>query len=273
LPRYLIVFLLLLLTVVESPVRAAELQPRTIAAFDRYVRATEARIQSEVESASSFLFLDALPEKAKRTPFQELREGRLIIERLHTRQNNKDIDVPDAMVHHWVGIVFVPGATAEQAVALMQDYNRHAELFAPAVQQSRVLWRDGADHFSVFIRFRMKKIIEAVVNTENDARFMRPAKGRVYSKIVSTRVAQVDNAGTPDEREKAVGNDDGFMWRLNSYWRFIERDGGTYVQCESISLSRGIPLGLGWVIGPFVSSIPRESLTFMLEKTRAALVR
>jgi hypothetical protein len=261
------------LVVVESPVRAAELQPRTIAAFDRYVRATEARIQREVDSPSSFLFLDALPDKAKRTPFQELREGRLIIERLHTRDRNKDIDVPDAMVHHWVGIVFVPGATADQAVALLQDYNRHAQLFSPAVDQSRILWRDGSDHFSVFLRFRMKKVIEAVVNTENDARFIRPAKDRVYSKIISTRVAQVANPGTPDEREMAVGNDDGFMWRLNSYWRFIERDGGTYVQCESISLSRGIPLGLGWVIGPFVSSIPRESLTFMLEKTRSALVR
>jgi hypothetical protein len=57
------------------------------------------------------------------------------------------------------------------------------------------------------------------------------------------------------------------LWRLNTYWRLLERDGGTYLQCESISLSRGIPTGLGWLVGPFVTSIPRESLAFTLETT------
>lgn len=179
--------------------------------------------------------------------------------------------MPDAILHHWVGVVFVPGVNADRAVALMQDYNRHSELFNPAVQQSKVQWRDG-DHFSVFLRFRMKKIIEGIVNSEHDARFTRKAADRVYSRIVSTRIAQVADAGTADEREKPVGNDDGFLWRMNTYWRYIERDGGTYIQCETISLSRGIPLGLGWIIGPFVTGIPRETLTFTLEKAREALV-
>ena len=68
------------------------------------------------------------------------------------------------------------------------------------------------------------------------------------------------------------GNDGGYLWRLNTYWRFLERDGGTYVQCESITLTRSIPFGLHWLIGPFLTSIPRESLTFVLETTRKALV-
>jgi hypothetical protein len=54
------------------------------------------------------------------------------------------------------------------------------------------------------------------------------------------------------------------MWRLNTYWRVFERDGGTYVQCESISLSRDIPFGLGWIVGPFVTDVPKESLQFTL---------
>ena len=70
-----------------------------------------------------------------------------------------------------------------------------------------------------------------------------------------------------------MGRDGGYLWRLYTYWRMLERDGGTYVQCESITLTRGIPMGLGWLVGPFVTSIPRESLTFTLETTRATLLR
>ena len=77
--------------------------------------------------------------------------------------------------------------------------------------------------------------------------------------------------GTPHERERPVGRDGGYLWRLYTYWRFLERDGGTYVQCEAMSLTRGIPFALGWLIGPFVTSIPRESLAFTLETTRKTL--
>jgi len=109
------------------------------------------------------------------------------------------------------------------------------------------------------------------VNSEHLARFSQPRAGRAHSQIVSTRVQEVQDAGTSSERELPVGNDGGYLWRINSYWRFLERDGGVYVQCESVSLSRDIPFGLGWVVGPFVTSIPRESLTFTLETTRRVL--
>jgi hypothetical protein len=81
----------------------------------------------------------------------------------------------------------------------------------------------------------------------------------------------VESPGTPSEREKPVGNDSGYLWRLNSYWRVLQRDGGTYVQSESISLTRDIPAGFGWLISPFVTSIPRESLEFTLTTTRNVL--
>ena len=88
---------------------------------------------------------------------------------------------------------------------------------------------------------------------------------------MSTRLAEVDDAGLPSEREKPIGHDGGYLWRLNMYWRFLERDGGTYVQCESVLLTRRIPSGLGWIVRPFVTSLPRESLEFTLETTRRAL--
>jgi hypothetical protein len=46
-----------------------------------------------------------------------------------------------------------------------------------------------------------------------------------------------------------------------------------YMQIESVTLTRAIPTGLGWAIGPFVNSVPRESLEFTLRKTSDAIRR
>lgn len=187
-----------------------------------------------------------------------------------TRDGGRELPIPDGLVHHWLGVVFVPGATVDRGLALLQDYDRHHDIYKPAVAGSRLVSRDG-DRFKLFLRFFMKKVITVVVNSDHEAVFTRHEPARAESRIYSTRIAQVENPDTPREREKPVGRDDGYLWRLNSYWRFLERDGGLYLQCESITLTRGIPFGLGWIVGPFVTSIPRETLTFTLETTRKNL--
>jgi hypothetical protein len=259
---------LLAICVASVRVTGAELRNGTVAAFDRYVGATE-----ELVSANGpFLWIDGLPDTERRAKLDTVVKGGLVIERLTTRDNGQAIDVPGGMIHHWMGTVFVPRATVSQAVGLLQDYDAHQVIYKPAVARSRTLTREG-DVFRVHLRFYMKKGITVIVNSEHEARYSRPGPDRAQSRIYSLRIAEVENPDTPGEREKPVGNDGGYLWRLYSYWRFLERDGGTYVQCEAVSLTRGIPVGLGWLIGPFVTSIPRESLTFTLETTRTTLAR
>jgi hypothetical protein len=248
----------------------ADLSPETTAAFDRYAALTEARMERELTRPESFLWLDALDERRRADAIAKVRRGEVVIERLQTRDRSSSIDVPDGMVHHWVGVAFVPGATVDAAVKLLQDYDRHPKVYAPNVAAAKTIESDGA-RFRVFIRFFMKKVISVTMNTEHEAIFTRAAPERAHSRIRSTRIAEVVEAGTPREREEPPGKGHGFMWRLNTYWRFLERDGGTYIQCESLTLSRDIPFGLGWVIGPFVTSVPKDSLTFTLERTRMAL--
>ena len=255
----------ILFVLLTSAVAAADLQPKTVAAFDRYVRATEAQMAVE-----PFLRIDGLGEAEREEKLAEVRRGEVYIERLSTREADKPIDVPGGLIHHWLGAVFVPDATLDQALDLLQDYDRHADIYRPAIARSKLLSRDG-DVFRMDLRFYMKKVITVVVNTENEARFMRLGPGRAQSRIYSLRIAEVADPGTPQEREHPVGRDGGYLWRLYTYWRFLERDGGTYVQCEAISLTRGIPRMLGWLIGPFVTSIPRESLLFTLDTTRKTL--
>jgi hypothetical protein len=249
-----------------SAAAAAELQNRTIQAFDRYVRLTEARLNG----GGSFLWIDGLPDAKRREALDTVRRKQLSIERPETKDNGREIDVPGGMIHHWIGTAFVPGASIDEALKLLQNYDAHQRIYAPTVAASKLQSRDG-DRFKFFLRFVMKKVITVVVNSEHQAMFRRPAPDRAEGWIHSTRIAEVENAGTPDEREKPVGNDGGYLWRLNTYWRLQARDGGLYIHCESVSLSRGIPVGFGWVVGPFVTSIPRESLTFTLEPTRRQL--
>jgi hypothetical protein len=88
----------------------------------------------------------------------------------------------------------------------------------------------------------------------------------------STSIAEVENAGGAKEKTLPPDTGYGFLWRLYSYWRFEERDGGTYVECRAISLSRDVPFGLGWAIEPIIQKLPRESLVNTLEATRQALI-
>jgi hypothetical protein len=251
---------------------AADLHANTAAAFDRYVRLTELRLDGEMRGPAPFLWIDSLPEPRRTEASAELQRGEVLVSRMDTRDAGRPIDIPGGMCHHWVGIVFVPGATLERTAALMQTYDRYQEIYRPAIQRSRLLARDG-DRFTVSLQLFMKKIVTVVLNTEYNVRYVRVSSKRIQVRSSSTRIAEVQRPGTPAEQEAPVGHDDGFLWRFNNYCALEERDGGTYVQCESVSLSRDVPIGLGWLIGPFVTSIPRESLEFTLRTLRAALMK
>jgi hypothetical protein len=244
---------------------AAELRPEAAKAFDTYVAAAEAR------PATPFLWLDTRPAGERHRLLGNLKKGGLVIERLQLRPAGRALDVPEGMIHHWVGTVFIPNATAADAVRLLQDYDRHASIYAPTVARSKLLSHQK-DEFRFSLRFVMTKVLTVVVDGEHQARFAWLGPTRARSWIRSTRLAEVTGAGTSAEREERVGTGGGYLWRLNSYWRFEERDGGVYLECESVSLTRDIPFGLGWVVGPFVTSLPRESLEFTLQTTRKKLM-
>jgi hypothetical protein len=249
-----------------TPGMAAELSAKTNAAFDKYVQVAERRIAREVAQPETFLWADTLgPRKAD--VLARLRVGEVVVERMRL---DGSADVPDGLLHHWIGIVFVPGVHVRDAVELMEAYDRHAAIFTPNIVRSKTLERHD-DTFKVFLRFYVKKVVAVTLDTENEAQFTNAGADRWYSAIRSMRVAEVVDAGTPTEHVEQPGRGHGFMWRLNTYWRLLERDGGTYIQCESISLSRDMPFGLGWLIKPFVTEVPKESLAFTLTRARSAL--
>ncbi len=248
-----------------------KLKEKTDAAFNRHVQLTEARNQEELHRGNSMLWIDGLPEsERKAAAYAQLRHGEVKIEKLEAKENGEAVLTPGAMIHHWVGVIFVDGAKLNDVLAVLQDYDHHAAYYAPDVEQSKIESHDG-DQFRVFLRFRRHKVITVVLNTEHEVQYFRDSPVRAHSRSSAVRIAEVENVGKSDEREKAQGDDGGFLWRMETWWRMEERDGGVYVQSEVASLTRNIPFGLGWLIGPFVTSIPRETLAFTLEATRKAV--
>jgi hypothetical protein len=255
-----------------SEAAAADLRAETVAAFERYVELTEMRIGEETAGTLPFLWMDGLAEPDRRDVAARLRRGEIVVNRLDTLDAGRSIHVPGGICHHWLGTVFAPDVGLARVVTLMQSYDRYKDIYRPTIRRSRMTSRDG-DRFNVYLQFFMKKVISVVLNTEYDVQYVPIPPNRMEVRSYATRIAEVQHPDTTQEQERPVGHDSGFLWRFNNYCGLEEREGGTYIQCESISLSRDLPAGLGWLIRPFVTAIPKESLEFTLGKIRAALTQ
>lgn len=240
-------------------------------AFDRYIQLTEERVSRELAADGAFLRVDALITGEREAAYIRLRGGEVRIEALTTLDRGEKIVCPGCMIQHWVGIIFIPGATLDQTLALAQDYDHQAEVFAPDVMRAKIISHSG-DDFRIFMRFHRTMIVSVVLDTEHHVHYQHIDATHVASRAASTRVQEVERAGTSAERVLAEGKDNGYLWRINNYWQFLQRDGGTFVQCESVSLSRDIPTGFAWLVTPFAESVPRESLQFTLDTMRKHLM-
>ena len=247
------------------------INPKTYGAFAKYVQATDDRNNSELRRGADFLWIDGLPELERKRAYAGLEQGQIQVQQRNTFGSKDDFQCPDCMIHHWMALVFIPGARLDDLLRVLEDYDHHAEYYSPDVVKSRIISRDG-DHFHVFLRFHRQKVITVVLNTEHDINYWRDSSSRAHSRSRATHIAEVENDGKGDEREKPRENDQGFLWGMETWWRMEEKNHGVYVQSEVVSLTRNLPAGLGWMIGPFVTSVPKESLTFTMEATRRAVL-
>lgn len=234
-------------------------------AFDLYVQKAEADMGYSPQGTldPKPLRIDSLPEAERASDYAALDRGEILITKVPGQH-----DVPGGLIHHWSATALFAGASLDETVALLQDYDHYAQIYAPSVQQSRLLSRNG-DQFQVFLRLRQKKMLTVNYDTEYSVHYFRLSVNEAAKRSISTRIRELDDSGN----EKSPEDDSGYLWRLNSYWRLRQTPKGTLAQCESISLSRTIPTGLGWLVGPFVEKVPRDSLRFTLESTRNALTK
>lgn len=239
-----------------------QLKPQTLESFDAYIRDAEAAMEQTLEGSGPFLWSDGIPKIA-----QQVRGGRVVAQFWSGRGPLK---VPNGLIHDWIGAAFIPAVNLEETLALIQDYDHHQDIYRPEVIASRLVSHQH-DDFQIYLRLLKKKIITVVLDTDHDVHYRSLDPTRSLCRSYTTRIAEVEEAGTSKERVLPPDTGYGFLWRLYSYWRFQEREAGVDVECRAISLTRDVPLGLGWMIEPIIQKLPKESLIHTLEATRQAL--
>ena len=238
--------------------------PAAVFAFNSYSKAVESRLAQQHRSPNTFLAPAASDPQGAET---RVRQGELIIEKLTP---STGANFSGALLHHWRGTAFAPGAKAGDFERLMRDFNSYPQHFSPQVLQAKV-FTQGGDRMQAWMRVRQRHVITVVMDTTYDITFGQLDVRHGYSISESTRIAEIDAAGTSAERPLSANEDHGYLWRLNTYWSYMERDGGLYLQIEAVSLTRSIPHGVAWAIQPYVESIPHESLEFTLRSACNAL--
>ncbi len=257
-------------TVPALPAAAAELRPATAEAFDRYVSSVEARRARELSAPGGFLGSD-VGDPARATGVRrEVLAGAVPVTCLAKPADGTGIEVPGGLIHHWRGTVFVPGVSLDEVLSELRQPAAGSHV-QEDVLESRVLWRDG-DRSRVFLKLVRRQIVTVTYDTEHDVRYVRLDGMRAWSRSASLKIAEVENAGASGEREKPVGRDRGFLWRLNSYWRYEQVPGGVLIELESVTLSRDIPSLVRPLARPIVNHIARESMTRTLETVRTRIL-
>jgi putative flippase GtrA len=254
---------------------AAELTAATVGAWQQYERAVDERYDRPAPPAGPFFAQDVFAEAAgTRSDWrQPVIAGTVSMMRIRSAAPGAaEPTVPAGRIHHWAGAVFIPDVTVDRVIRHLQDRaGRESESYED-VTASKLISRDG-DRLRVYMRLKRVNIITVTYNTEHAVAYRRLSASRATSRSVSTRIAEIMDAGTPGEREKPVGNDHGFLWRLNAYWRFEQVKGGVLIECESVSLSRDVPALLRLLVNRTVEGIARESLDRTLLSLRADLKR
>ena len=246
----------------------AILQAKTVRDFAKYVAAVEARRARELANNEVFLDIERLSGAQLSQTMAALKRGEVVVTRAAARDAaSNEIPIDGGLVNHWRGTVFVPKVRLDSLLKVLQEpqADKHKQ---EDVLSSRVVSRDG-DSQKVFLRLRRTKFVTVVYDTEYDVDYKRLGPDRAISNSISTKVVEIENAGTPKERALPEGNDHGYMWRLNSYWRYKQHEDGVLVEIESLTLSRDLPAIVGPLIRPIVNSTARESMTRTLASVRA----
>lgn len=245
------------LVVFAASLRAEGPSAEAIAAWDRYVTVAETWLEAEFARPG-------MPSMAAEDADARVARGEVVVEEAPARVRGS-ADVPDARIHHWRGRIFVPNVSIERLVATVRDPAGHSQ---EDVLEARLLER--SDHGDrVYLKIRRSAIVTAAYNTEHRVTYRTDGHGRVRSRSVATRIAEIDGLGTPDEREKPPGTDRGFLWRMNAYWCYQPVAGGVMVTLDSITLSRAIPWVVVPIAAPVVDRVARESVVRTLRSLQA----
>jgi hypothetical protein len=243
--------------------QAADLKRETLSAWEVYVGSATAEMQGRLRPDRPFLKLDEDQDS-----LSKVRKGKIIV----LPNGSKGVkNVPSGLIHDWSGAAFIPGTTVNQASSVTSDYDHYKDFYHPNVVESRTLSSgQGESRFSMVL-MNKSAVVNVAIDGDYRCSFFQVNEHRWYSISETTSMREIEDYGTPKQRELNDGQGKGLLWRLFSIARFEERDGGVYVELEAIALSRDIPGSVRWLIEPIVSRLSRSSLITSLRQTEDAV--
>jgi len=250
--------LLLLLSAKFLP--AAEPKQETLRAWDEYIRTLDVERENRINGNGPFLRVDESPDLQRRVQRNEL-----------VVTNHDPRKVPQGMIHHWVGGMFIRNTSLDQAMSVLTNYPRYSEVYKQLLKNCSVVERNGDDIKLSVVAVQKALSVTAAVSTDNQIHIVRLDSKRVLITSSATRIQEIANYGQSSEHAFPEDRRPGYVWRAVVNERLEERDGGVYVELETVALSRGIPLEFRWLIKPITDELPRKMMIDMLNDTRAAL--
>jgi len=261
--RYALLWFSVLVLAFQGTASAANLEPATLKAWDDYVESASRRMQQRLGPDKTFLWVDESPDR-----LAKVRASEIVVLPMKPHIPEK---VPSGLIHDWVGAVFVPHASIKDALAVLGDYAHYKDVFRPTVIDSRTIaTSETKDRFSMVL---MNKafFLKTALDADYESRYVRVDDRRGYTVSSTTRIQEVEEYGAPAEHALREGEGRGILWRLFGVTRYLERDGGVYIEVEAIALSRDIPASLRWLVEPAVRRVSRASLSTSLQQTEDAV--
>jgi hypothetical protein len=255
--------ILVLLGATPVPACASDLQPETVKAWNDYVRTADLRMKDRLEGKASFLWTNESPDRRQRVGQGEIAVTPVLAHGV--------LKVPKGLIHHWIGGVFIPGATVDSLSALMQNYGAYKDFYKPLVVDSKILGCTSTDPLFWMLWQTKVLFITAAVEGQYRAHHVRVDSRRGYDISDSTVVQEIENYGRAGQHLLPDGTGSGYVWRVHSIARYEQRDGGVSLELEAIALTRDIPASVRWLVNPIVNRLSTDSLTTTLQQTRNAM--
>jgi hypothetical protein len=239
------------------------MKPKALAAWQEYIEAAASAAEKHLRPENHFLDIDDDQDSVKR-----VRTGEILVSPVGAEGLKK---VPSGIIHDWVATAFIEHARLAEVLSVIRDYDRYKEIYQPTVIESKTLARRGLEDRFSMVLLNKSLFLNTALNSEYECSYFRVNDHRWYSISETTRIREIENYGTPDQRMLSDHQGTGLIWRLFSITRFEERDGGVYIELEAVALSRDIPISVRWIVEPIVRRISRNSLTTSLRQTEDAI--
>jgi hypothetical protein len=254
-----------LVTLLSPPaVQGAHLEPVTSQAWEDYVKSATTQMEQRLNPGQSFLWADEEPDR-----LAKVRAGEIVVSQVGPQIPKK---VPSGLIHDWVGAVFIPDVSINDAQQVLRDYPRYKDLYRPTVIDSKAIaLGDNNDRFSMRLLNR-SILLKTAFDAEYESSIVRVDDRCAYTIARTTRVREIEDYGSNSQRVFDEGEGHGFILSLFAITRLMQRDGGVYVELEAIGLSRDIPASMRWLIEPVVRRISGSSLATSLEQTQKAVM-